>query len=145
MLQVLKDKIHNGGLQRMRTEKFDLQHDSVSSSRYHMIAANMVMHHVENTDALLNAFYSLLHPGGYLAIADLDTEPGIFHGPEAAGTVFHNGFDRGDFKARLNKIGFTDMKDVTAYVIHKPVADDGIREFPVFLIIGYRTLNQPSA
>ena len=105
MLQVLEDKIRAGGLRQMRAERLDLEHDPVPDSRYHLIAANMVMHHVDQTDVLLAAFYQMLLPGGVLAIADLDTEPGLFHGPDVAENVYHHGFDRSAFKDRLYRAG----------------------------------------
>ena len=138
MLQVLEDKIRAGGLQRMRTERLDLRHDPVPESRYHLIVANMVMHHVDQIEVLLTAFYQMLLPGGFVAIADLDTEPGLFHGPDVAESVYHHGFDRHAFKDRLYRVGFVDVKDVTAHVIRKPIANGEIREFPVFLIVGHR-------
>jgi ubiquinone/menaquinone biosynthesis C-methylase UbiE len=138
MLQVLEDKIRAGGLQRMRAERLDLRHDPTPDSRYHLIVANMVMHHVDQTDVLLAAFYQMLLPGGFLVIADLDTEPGLFHGPEVAQSVYHHGFDRRTFMDRLYRVGLVDVKDVTAHVIRKPIANGDIREFPVFVIVGRR-------
>jgi hypothetical protein len=98
----------------------------------------MVMHHVDQTDVLLAAFYQMLLPGGFLVIADLDTEPGLFHGPEVAQSVYHHGFDRRTFMDRLYRVGLVDVKDVTAHVIRKPIANGDIREFPVFVIVGRR-------
>ncbi len=136
MLKVLEEKIQAGGLRHMRTERLDLQQDPPPSSHYHLIVANMVMHHVEQTTALLKSFYQMLPPGGVLALSDLDTEPGIFHGPDTSGGVFHHGFDRHEFKGHLRRIGFEDVKDITAHVIQKPIASGEIHEFPVFLITG---------
>lgn len=140
MLQVLEDKIQTGRLQRIRTERLDLQHEPVPESRYHLIVANMVMHHVDQTDVLLAAFHKILLPRGFLAIADLDTEPGLFHRPEARERVYHHGFNRNTFKDCLTRVGFVDYSDVTAHVIRKPVANREIREFPVFLIVVCRSL-----
>ncbi len=138
MLQVLDDKIRANGLRHIRTEKLDLERDPVHDSRYHLIVSSMVTHHVADVDSLLAAFRRMLHPGGFLAIADLDVEPGLFHSPEAVESVHHHGFDRGRLKERLLCAGFTDAKDTTAHVIRKPGANGGIREFPVFLIVGQR-------
>jgi 2-polyprenyl-3-methyl-5-hydroxy-6-metoxy-1,4-benzoquinol methylase len=138
MLRVLEDKIRAGGLQRMQTKKLDLGHDPTPDSRYHLIVANMVMHHVDQTDMLLTAFHQMLLPGGFLAIADLDTEPGLFHGPDVAESVYHHGFDRRTFMDRLYRAGFVDVNDITAHVIRKPVANGEMRDFPVFLIVGHR-------
>jgi ubiquinone/menaquinone biosynthesis C-methylase UbiE len=138
MLKVLEDKIRIGGLQQMRAERLDLGHDPVPDSRYHLIAANMVMHHVDQIETLLTALYQMLLPGGVLAIADLDTEPGLFHGSDVAASVFHHGFDRHAFMDRMYRLGLVDVKDATAHVIHKPSANGEVREFPVFLIVGRR-------
>jgi ubiquinone/menaquinone biosynthesis C-methylase UbiE len=123
----------------MRTERLDLERDPVPDSRYHLIAANMVVHHVDQIETLLTAFQRMLLPGGFLAIADLDTEPGLFHGLEVALSVYHHGFDRQAFVDRLCRVGLVDVKGVTAHVIRKPIASGDIRAFPVFLIVGHRT------
>ena len=141
MLQVLEDKIRAGGLQRMLVERLDLGHDPVPDSRYHLIVANMVLHHVDRTDVLLAAFRQMLLPGGTLAIADLDTEPGLFHDPDVAESVYHHGFDRHAFMDRLYRMGLVDVKDVTAHVIRKPITSGETREFLVFLIVGHRAWN----
>ena len=138
MLQVLDEKIQAGGLKQMRAGKLDLGCDPVPDSRYHLIIANMVMHHVDEIEVLLMAFYQMLLPGGFWAIADLDTEPGLFHGPEVAASVYHHGFDRRTLMDRLCQVGLIDVKDVTAQVIRKPITNGEIREFPVFLIVGHR-------
>jgi 2-polyprenyl-3-methyl-5-hydroxy-6-metoxy-1,4-benzoquinol methylase len=138
MLQVLNDKIQTGGLQQMRGEQLDLTHDPVPDARYHLIVANMVMHHVGQIGTILKAFHQMLLPGGSLAIADLDTEPGVFHGPDAAESVYHHGFDRRAFMDHLYQAGFVNVSDVTAHVIRKPIADGQLRKFPVFLIVGHR-------
>jgi 2-polyprenyl-3-methyl-5-hydroxy-6-metoxy-1,4-benzoquinol methylase len=139
MLQVLEEKIQTGSLQRMRTEKLDLRLDPTPESRYHLIVANMVMHHIDDIDVLLAAFHRMLFPGGFLAIADLDTEPGLFHRPEVVESVYHHGFERRTLMDRLYRVGLIDVKDVTVHVIRKPVANGETREFPVFLIVGHRS------
>jgi ubiquinone/menaquinone biosynthesis C-methylase UbiE len=142
MLQVLEDKIQTGGLQRMRTERLNLGRDPVPDSRYHLIAANMVMHHVDQIEVLLTAFYQMLLPGGFVAIADLDTEPGLFHRSEVVESIYHHGFERGSFKDSLTQAGFSEIGDFTAHVVRKPDANGEIREFPVFLIVGRCTAPQ---
>ena len=78
---------------------------SRARSRYHLIAANMVLHHVDQIEVLLTAFHQMLLPGGVVAIADLDTEPGLFHGPESPQSVYHHGFDRRTLMDRLYQGG----------------------------------------
>jgi len=138
MLKVMDDKIRSGGLLRMRTQQLDLERDPIPQSRYHVIAANMVLHHVDRTETLLAAFHECLLPGGAMAIADLDAEPGLFHRPEAAASVYHHGFDRQTLKDCLRRAGFVDTDDETVHVVRKPVATGEMRDFPVFLMVGRR-------
>jgi ubiquinone/menaquinone biosynthesis C-methylase UbiE len=142
ILRVLEEKIRNGGLKQMRAERLDLQNDRIPEARYHLIVVNMVMHHVKRIDALLAAFHRMLLPGGFVAIADLDPDKGLFHQPEAAQSVYHNGFDRGAFKAELVRAGFIDVRDVTAHVVRKLDTNGEMREFSVFLIVGCRKTHQ---
>lgn len=100
----------------------------------------MVCHHVSQLDAVLTAFFQMLLPGGFLAIADLDTEPGLFHDRNVATSVFHHGFDRPDFIERLRHVGLIDVKPTTAHVIRKPIAGGAMRDFSVFLLVGRRAL-----
>ncbi len=139
MLDVLQQKIAAGNLERMHTLRLDLEKDALPAQRFHLIATNMTLHHVENTPVVLRSFHALLHPGGRVAIADLDTEPGIFHGPDpqSAG-VRHFGFDREEMNARLVQAGFIDPQAVTAHVVRRPIEGRGETDFPVFLITARR-------
>lgn len=138
MLQVVEDKIRADNLQQMRAERLDLARDPVPDARYHLIVANMVLHHIDRIDALLAAFHRMLLPGGSVAIADLDAEPGLFHDPNVAESVYHHGFDRRTLSDYLCRVGLVDVNDMTAHVIHKTIANGEGREFPVFLMVGRR-------
>lgn len=138
MLEVLRKKIAERGIKHMKVIHLDLERDSVPPERYHLIVTSMTLHHVADTGRVLTAFCELLVPGGTLCIADLDTEPGVFHTPEAAPSVCHHGFNRGDLRRRLKEIGFQNDRDVTAHVIHKSVRGGEERDFPVFLITATR-------
>ena len=92
------------------------------------IVSAMAMHHVEDTDRLIETFARHLKPGGWLALADLDTEDGSFHPPDVEG-VYHHGFDRQALGERLERHGFTDVRFVTAHTVQR---EDG--NFPVFLV-----------
>jgi ubiquinone/menaquinone biosynthesis C-methylase UbiE len=137
MLEVLQKKLTDGGIGNMQAIGLDLGHDPIPRQRYHMIVTSMTMHHVADTDRVLRAFYEMLLPGGTLCIADLDTEPGLFH-PSEAGRV-HHGFDREELKSQLDGIGFGEIRDVTAHIIRKPVEGGQERDFPVFLITARRS------
>lgn len=135
MLDVLRKKIADGGIENMRVVRLNLEDDPLPGERYHLIVSSMTMHHVGDVDKVLRAFHGLLRPGGKLCLADLDTEPGVFHPPEAAASVHHHGFDRKRLASQLLAAGFAAARDVTAHTIHKPVESGKDRAFPVFLIV----------
>jgi 2-polyprenyl-3-methyl-5-hydroxy-6-metoxy-1,4-benzoquinol methylase len=94
------------------------------------IVSAMAMHHVEDTDEILNVFYDHLKPGGFVALADLDKEDGSFHTHGNEG-VFHFGFDRDAFKGKLEAAGFKEVRFTTAHTFKK----EGDRTYPVFLAV----------
>ena len=138
MLEVLRKKLAEGGIKTMKAVRLDLERDRLPGQRYHLLVTSMTLHHIADTDHVLSAFHELLLPGGTLCIADLDTEPGIFHTPEAAPSVHHHGFDRNDLKNQLRQIGFHELRDVTAHTIRRPVQGGEERDFPVFLLVAKR-------
>ena len=134
MLAVLRSKITEAGFTGMRAIQLDLERDQVPADRFHMIVVSMAMHHVARIEVVLQAFWQLLLPDGVLCIADLDTEPGTFHGPDVDHRVHHHGFDRELLKGQLRAVGFVEARDATALTFKKPVANHGEEEFSVFLI-----------
>jgi cyclopropane fatty-acyl-phospholipid synthase-like methyltransferase len=95
------------------------------------IISSMTLHHVEDIDRLFRVFFDCLKPGGFIALADLDSEDGQFH-PDATG-VFHHGFDRHELREVAQHAGFDRIEIQTASVIHKPEVD-----YPVFLLTACR-------
>jgi len=136
MLAVLRSKVGPGV--PIKVMRLDLEHDPVPEERYDLIVNSMVLHHATNIDKLLNAFHHLLRPGGALCIADLDTEPGLFHDERAAASVHHLGFDRAALRSQLIAAGFRTVNDVMAHVIRKPGRDGKERDFPVFVMTATR-------
>jgi hypothetical protein len=94
----------------------------------------MTMHHVEDTEALLRLWFDLLLPGGRLAVADLDTEEGSFHGDTTG--VFHLGFERARVQKLFESAGFGEVRATTAASVVKDTEGHGKKEFSVFLISG---------
>jgi predicted TPR repeat methyltransferase len=100
--------------------------------RVDLIVSAMAMHHVEDTRQLLQTLREHLVEGGQLAIADLDSEEGDFHPPEAQG-VYHAGFDRDALAQLLAQEGFTDVRFTTACEV-----DREHKRYPVFLVTATR-------
>ncbi len=102
------------------------------AERFDLIMSAMALHHVEDTDRLLQRFAEHLREGGMLALADLDKEDGRFH-PQNTPGVYHAGFERDDLQARLERQGFAEVRFHTACTINK----EG-RDYPVFLLTARR-------
>ena len=98
------------------------------------IISSMTIHHLEDILALFHKLYAMLNDGGFIAIADLDTEDGSFHSDNMG--VFHHGFDREALAAIAEEAGFKDVKFDTASTINKPH-----RDFTVFLLTARKTKN----
>jgi ubiquinone/menaquinone biosynthesis C-methylase UbiE len=130
MLSVLREKIAALGVTNMTVRQADLTADAPPDERYDLIYSSMTLHHIPDTDAILEVFHQLLRPGGHLCIADLDPEDGSFHGPEVD---VHHGFDREELAAKLRAKGFTDVTFEPVFEIEKEIGG-GTRRFPVFFM-----------
>jgi ubiquinone/menaquinone biosynthesis C-methylase UbiE len=130
MTAVTTEKIADQNIQNMKPLFFDLEHQDYSG-RFDTIYNQMVMHHVNDLDSVLSKFYSMLNPGGYLAIADLYAEDGSFHGEGFTG---HLGFDVEKLAAKLTSIGFGNIKHQQCYSIEKTDENGSVSEFPIFLL-----------
>lgn len=128
-----KLKLHSN--HSMSTRYIDLTCEKVPDHKYDVIYSSMALHHVKETEKLLQKFRKLLAPGGCIALIDLDTEDGSFHGDIPG--VHHNGFQRDEIERQLESVGFTYIERKTAYCFNK-VDDDGvINEYSLFLISGH--------
>jgi len=107
--------------------------DHPLAQKFDVIVSAMAMHHVEDTDKLIESFAAHLKAGGRVALADLDHEDGTFH-PAGTTGVFHAGFKRDPLQQLLNKHGISDVQFVTAYAVER-----GDKVFPIFLVLGQKS------
>ncbi len=103
-----------------------------SDERFDVIVSAMAMHHVQDTDAMLQSFYDHLKESGSVALADLDAEDGSFH-PENIEGVFHDGFDRSELQSKLEQVGFQDVHFDTVTTVYK---DN--KAYPIFMVMASR-------
>jgi 2-polyprenyl-3-methyl-5-hydroxy-6-metoxy-1,4-benzoquinol methylase len=137
MLEVLKEKITRSGATNMEALNIDLLESPKSfSTTFSVIYSAMVLHHIPDISKMLSTWHSLLAHPGYLFIADLDSDKGLFHGPEFKG---HNGFDRNDLQKIAEKAGFVEVKFRTVSEINKTASDGVQRTFPLFLMVCKKT------
>lgn len=99
--------------------------------RFDGIVSSMTMHHIEDVAAMLGKFLGMLKPGGFIAIADLDEEPGTFHTEDTG--IHHFGFARAEIEKLAAHAGFERVHTRAASVIRK---DE--RDYPVFLLTAVR-------
>lgn len=93
------------------------------------IISSMTLHHIEDVPAILRTLYSLVKPGGFIALADLDTEDGSFHTEDTG--VFHQGFERDWIKQAASAAGFSHVETTDASIEHTATGS-----YPVFLLTG---------
>lgn len=133
MLGVLTSKTAQQRLTNVQTRLVDLEKGGALEGKFNLVVSSMTLHHVQDTARLFKQWYDLLLPEGVLAVADLDTEDGSFHGDNTG--VKHLGFDRQHLGELLRSTGFKAVRDTTAATMVREVAGGGTRSFPVFLLI----------
>jgi ubiquinone/menaquinone biosynthesis C-methylase UbiE len=134
MVQVMLEKTKSSNIKKLKPLYFDLEHFDYQEQKFDLIYLTMVLHHVTDVHLLLNKFYKMLNPGGYVAIADLYAEDGSFHGEGFSG---HNGFDVNILQKDLKKIGLSSVKSKNCYMVKKEV-NGQLKDFPIFLMVANR-------
>lgn len=136
MLEVLRGKIATLGAGNLKPLRLDLLADGPGSETFDLVCSLMTLHHIPDTQGLLQAFHQVLAPGGWVALADLDAEDGAFHGPEV--TDVHLGFDRGVLGRQLEAAGFGDIRFSTVFEITRGEGASA-RRFPIFLVVARKS------
>lgn len=137
MLDVLQQKINDAGITNVSTMPLNLESDLPPQMAFDLITSSMTIHHIADPAALINIFSNMLCNGGWLCIADLDTEDGSFHADMTG--VHHKGFDRREMMDMFKEAGLRDVSAHTAHTFPKPTPDGALQEFSVFLVIGRKS------
>lgn len=132
MVKVMDNKIKVSGVKNLKTLNINLEEVEYKDVKFDLIFNQMVLHHITDIDKIIAKFYNLLNPDGFLAIADLYSEDGSFHGEGFTG---HNGFDIEVLSNQIKKQGFTNISYRKCYTINKIMSDSETKPFDVFLII----------
>lgn len=102
------------------------------SETYAGVISSMALHHVADIAGLLSCMHQCLDEGGQLALIDLYSEDGSFHGDNAGKGVVHLGFDPEQLLEQAAKVGFKQLSYREIFNIkHK----NG-RSYPIFLLLG---------
>ena len=134
MLDMLNRKIKKLELTNVKTKLIRTETDELIEGRYNLIVSSMTFHHISNIKSVLKQLSGVALPSAYLCVADLDSEGGLFHGDNTG--VSHYGFDREALSRMFMEAGFEKVRHRTAARVTKPIGDDKIAEFSVFLIVG---------
>lgn len=132
MLDVLQEKITAQGISNVQPLRCDILTDDYSR-KHDLIFSAMTLHHIKETESLLQRLAQLLNRGGYLALADLAQEDGSFHDPSVTG-VHHHGFDCEKLAAILTAAGLVEIQSEIIHTMTKGEGEE--RKYPVFLLTG---------
>ena len=135
MVRAINDKIRTTKVKNLKTLNFDLEHKDYKAGKFDLIFTQMVLHHVADIENIIKKFYDLLNLGGYLAIADLYTEDGSFHGDGFTG---HKGFYIKILSNQIRNRGFTNISHQKCFVIKNKISDTETKQFDVFLLVAKR-------
>jgi 2-polyprenyl-3-methyl-5-hydroxy-6-metoxy-1,4-benzoquinol methylase len=131
MVDRLNAKCAAAGIQNTRAVCCNLEQGEMPAGPFHLVVSAMTLHHIPETAPLLTSLRGLLHPGGWIALADLETEDGSFHDDRTG--VFHHGFSRKELEVFLARAGFISIavRSVAAVRKHDQL-------YPVLLAVAMR-------
>ena len=135
MVKVMNEKIKTTKVKNLKTLNFDLENTDYKGRKFDLIFTQMVLHHVTDTESIINRFSQLLNPGGYLAIADLYEEDGSFHGEGFNG---HRGFNLENLSGMLGKNQFINISHRPCFIIDREISETESKQFKVFLLVAKR-------
>jgi ubiquinone/menaquinone biosynthesis C-methylase UbiE len=133
MIDVLKNNIRQRNIQNMEPLLKDVMKESIDLSDIDVIYTLMTLHHIEDLNHILNVFRSILKPGGFLLIGDLEKEDGSFH-DHAHDFRGHHGFEKDELKKLLEKNGFNETDYRKFFKLTKKFENGGLKEFPLFFM-----------
>lgn len=135
MVNITNIKIGATGVKNLKPIVFDMEHEFYSGKTFDLIFTQMVLHHVNGIEDIFKKFYKMLNSDGFIAIADLYTEDGSFHGEGFTG---HNGFNPEELSATLKKCKFNVTAIEQCFVISRKISEYETNQYPVFLLFARR-------
>jgi 2-polyprenyl-3-methyl-5-hydroxy-6-metoxy-1,4-benzoquinol methylase len=137
MIEVVKDKIIKQQITNVTPLCGDIFKHHQQALKTDVIFTLMTLHHIKEIEKLIPLFYTLLHPNGYVCIADLVEEDGTFH-PKEQHFDGHFGFNKNQLEQLLLNNGFQIAHYSIPYTIEKKETS---KKYPVFLLIAKKVPN----
>ena len=135
-LTFLQKKLNAESITTIEPLEWSIGNDLQKLPRFDIIIVSLTLHHVTDTGQAAEVFYSLMNPGGTIAIADLDPDNGESHGPEM---TVQSGFVRENMREIFKKAGFTNIEFENVATLTKVSSKTGeIKDFPIFLMIAHK-------
>ncbi len=125
-------------ISNVKERVLDWEKDPFPDRKFQLVIMSMTLHHIKNHSELLKKLYEVLQPGGWLCLADLYSEPGIFHSDK--NSVAHFGFDPNRLRADLTEIGFKPVSYFHVYTIISKKIASGDCTFPLFFMYGRKEI-----
>ena len=133
MVEQFNKKVKDTNFSNIKAIKHNIEEEDLPSNEFDLVAINMSLHHIKNTEMFANKVYKALTNNGYLCINDLDKEDGTFHKKHNNNGVFHFGFDKDELEKILINSGFK-IVDYKIVLVDKREDSD----FPIFNLIAQK-------
>jgi tRNA (cmo5U34)-methyltransferase len=134
MLRVLDEKLKALKVGNVHTMLCEIGMTPLPVAEFDLIVSSMVLHHIPDVPETLHRLRPCLRSGGWIALADLDSEDGTFHSDSTG--VYHHGLDREEVCRWLLDARFTDATSREAHRMVRSSPDGQTRQYPVFLVTG---------
>ncbi len=105
---------------KIRALNLDISKDTLNE-QFDGVVSTMTLHHIKDIEPLFIKFKKLLKKGGFIALADLESEDGTFHSNNSG--VYHFGFDFKTLAKIAKDAGFSKVRYKLAYVVKKEHRD----------------------
>jgi ubiquinone/menaquinone biosynthesis C-methylase UbiE len=131
MVNVMRQKADEADAGNLYPVLFDLEREAYRHAPFDLIVSQMAFHHVNDIPLVIERFYNMLKPDGFVAVADIYTEDGSFHG---SGFTGHKGFEPDLLSGMFVAAGFRNPSYQECFVMQKITEGGDMKSFPVFLL-----------
>ena len=138
MIKICNEKIIMNKSAHIRSLKIDLETEDIEE-KFDIIYSQMAFHHIGDINKMVNKFFNLLYDKGILAVANLFSEYGSFHGDGFTG---HKGFDPEWLAVRMKDAGFKNVTYTSSFIQKMTEPNGTISEYPVFLMLANKSDEQ---
>lgn len=131
MVEVVNDKCEMLDIRHFHPVQYNLEKDEKPEHHFDLIYSMMTLHHIDDTQRILNLFSDISNPKAYIVLIDLVKEDGSFHNHEFEG---HLGFEQNELEEMVEKSGLEVVSYHEEYSITKE-RDGEEKEYPLFALI----------